>query len=637
MPDSRLEFDPSTAAYRESKAMRRDALQGLHSADAWRSIVAPLVLAVRSRLDGAGTLTSSAPPGELATELLDGWAAVVAGIQTAGGRRSSDSDAEEVLLAEVGRALAVELSDEPVLWRGLFEQDLPERLQQAFSDHLPVSSIRRHAGVVLAWTPPDAVDSAIEVFGRGHGVASIEEEVRDAREGKSVWAFAEVLRRLAGDATLVDHLHWSQVLMVRAGADLCYAWLASFVHPIPTAVALAAIRDPDVLQDVLVESVRDAARDELTAVLVALELVETWEAIEGRLAQHARRDWSTGGTVTQQQCEASLRGWIEGEFPQRLQRFGDAVVPGPLAFIAHELLRRTWINRPNLPSVRTTLRATLVRRLCSLDPVDDVVRILLVDQPTPAALLSCALALHDANVAQPAATLAAETVLRAYGESEGEILPRYATLDDDYLELTWLLGGALSRLADPAAAWRLLLSRARTRDVGWQVPEDEDRIPTKRRHLFIVGAMATEWLCRVSRRTEALALFDEVWEQAHRWARSLVGFGDHDPELAITPLVQIWARLLLVHPDDCDNLACAAVPRFDQVELLVSCVATFASNLERACPTGIGVALRSAVRERFEVLRITWERTGTARGEAKQRVVSVLEGMLSGPSSTRSI
>lgn len=630
MRDRRLRIDPSLEELRSKQSTARELLRSACGPGDWEKSVAPLVAAIRCRAAGGRPFPEESARSELLpAEFVSSWIQLFKSICDPRVDAYTADDHTAVIVSETARYLAKQIASAPSEWRSTVLLDLPDELLVEFCSCLPVQALQKHAGEILAWTPSDPLDGIDSYERWGREVVEVQlVELVEAREARGVWSFVTRVKRFADAATPRGELVWAGPLVARAGAEVTRKWLNTFTHPLSKAVAVAWLDYPTLLQDVLDLLAKDQERDEFVLLLIASRIVDLWESIDDRLAHAANGVWKHGqDDGAQERFQSELHEWRTKELPERMALWVAAACAAEC--ISQEFLRNTfvarWRNEQNPPAVRVDLRELLIRKIVTRHPVDEIVQRLLEPRVNQAALLSAGLAVYFAKEGGAECSSAASRLVLGYTQIDEDQV-HGSPLVDDHVTCPWVLAHALALTPSPQDTWICIERKFSDQREGWGIGhEPRHSRSQRRRHAFIVGAMATEWLFRYGNQ-KTQQVFDTVWDQVHCWSRSLVGIMDW--ELASRPLVEIWARLALIHPDDAQTFAITRIAGMDHVEWLSECVGTLELNLEKRESHRLDTPLRTAVRDRFNVLRVTWENERVADAERRQRMVDRIEALV---------
>jgi hypothetical protein len=619
--DQRLSLDPFLRPQRQRDESQRAAVRAACGPERWATFVAPIADRIATQLETGPFLN---PDGDSILEIDATLASEI--LAASASKEANRRDLRWVLEEALGAELANRFATEPTRWLPLICSDLPSNTLTTFCNSLPPESVRTSAPTICSWAGQLNVEDMLEArdveLGEGKG---LELWLREQRAVKDDWEFATRLDQVTGRAMPKGFLLWGAELALRGGPDICLDWFRQLADPFTVSVAVNWLRKPIALIEML-ELIATQGSASVLAVQIAREAINLWETLDRNLAQAADGRWQSvrdDGALSDDQ--AQLASWREEELPAVGTRWATALASPTLSGVGIGFLRNTFITRWNSaepPAVRPLLRRELIRAMSTHVGVVPLVTDLLGQPLTPGGVLCAAMATLQENPATAAPD--PSLVFNAYVYWEIEYLSHYPTNHDDGAELAWALAGVLSRFADPMPCWQQAFAGLGPGE-GWLYTfEQARRLDEKKAHLLIVGGMATEWLQQGGRAADARKLFLTVWSTSIAWARTL---GDGlSAQGALPALVQVWARLALVMNDAAQPMAVAAIPKLDRVDWLVSCVATLEGNVARNGVAGLSQEVRNALREWFDVLRVTWElSSGVAPDDREATVARVAD------------
>jgi hypothetical protein len=287
------------------------------------------------------------------------------------------------------------------------------------------------------------------------------------------------------------------------------------------------------------------------------------------------------------------------------------------------------MNRADLAKIEGRLRRCMLKELLLARPPDVLVADLVGEGPAPrsVALLSACLVpfLREAKSTESVH----EIILSAYERwlHPGRV-DWSCPLADDELEMAWLLAGILCEEQSPSTRWRLLEQHAVTRTEGWGVVQDNvNEAIRARAHVYVVGAMATEWLVRRERQTNAVELLKMVLGGLHQWVRTLTDMVWEEHISAA--MMQSWARAHLVFGERSAEELVQLVPLVDRLEWLVNSAAAYRANRGDRSAEPLPENLRIALRERIVPMLRVWELRHTTDVETRKSLLDTVEGLAS--------
>jgi hypothetical protein len=635
-------MDPGTARYYEDRHKRRREVAASLTTDEWRRIAAPLAAEAKAKVFGAGSATIGDAEPSLDVRLVDGWCLArqqIRGTNVTSRSTDATNDVTSILLDWIGQSLADELASEPDKWVMAIERTKPWEVVVAFVEAIPTELVRLHVAVLIEASRSKGLLDMIELMDVGRKERA---QVADwigglVNTAEEPWAQADALDRLADAAIPQFFIRQLSRLLERAGTPYWWEWVKT-LEPGLRAMILNDVDNLDFVEGILSHTISIDA-GELDRILVVRRLLELWKRIDTNL-KFAARYSGNGPDVAQRLAkqEADLQAWRDVELEVRMQRVAEILAADAAAVTVHAFLVNVFGRDATAQISGTSIEGRIRKVILKQLLVRKKQAILAGDLvaggvPRPAALLSASLVLFLADNEDPNAIASVpDTVLGGYEKwLASDSIAWSQPLVDDEFEMAWTLAGVLANHKEPTKRWRSMEDEIPIQTEGWGTLQDR---PTDdicaRAHLFVVGAMASEWLEDKKRHADAAELLDVVWHALHSWIRTLASMIVVDYVSAA--LVHTWARMNLVFVDRASSYAIAQVPLVDRLEWLVHCAEVFRDNYgRRGAKEPLPKDLRAALRARFDVMIPVWERRHTVGPETRKGLVDRMDSLTSGP------
>ncbi len=572
---------------------------------------------------GGGTPSAQAPSA-IDGHMRNVWSFLLTALKTPDDARAPRTDEETALLSSIATELGRQVSDRPSFWEsaskfvGSFSigwRDFVEGLS-------PTDIIANEK--TLPTFPTDTSDPAdwidtYSVLREPKQWQAFLAERTQPRANADPWQTFERDSRLVGDLRLASSLRFAAQLAHRGGLGLFARWLAAIPlrFLVPT-ILNEELKSPDDAH-ALLEAIFSADLDEDTkiefSIFVLMRVVELFTTIWRNLAHGAEARWALPGQddAWKKKCTDALTEWKQGELNQQAAKIGKVLAASAAGQkVAVYALRNiftltTLDERERDPKVntRTSIRIAVSKALRQSSTGESVYRRILDGDPRMAAVLAAArLLVEDTALSTERRQLTASDILKTYTKLLSTSDFYWQTpLQDDQQELAFCLAAALAEFPGDAAEcrWKSIFSTVFEASEGWKSDGTRyyESIP-RVAHVCTVGAMAAEWFHHRARACEAAGIFDAVWAVFHDWLR-LVDSPVPGDESVTTPIANLWARLLLVHPQDLLKYATSALENIDRLDWSFLAASNLHGNLERENKQ-LDVSLQRQLRDRYNLL-----------------------------------
>lgn len=132
---------------------------------------------------------------------------------------------------------------------------------------------------------------------------------------------------------------------------------------------------------------------------------------------------------------------------------------------------------------------------------------------------------------------------------------------DDY-QFLWLSAGILTQQDIPLESLKLAVNRINHISEGWSIPKNATYKKDKQIiHLYMVGAMASEWLVAKERNNDAVQLYNYIFHKTTNYLRSSI---PHETDIINPLIIELWSRLPQIKPADSLDIALYTIPLYDE-------------------------------------------------------------------------
>jgi len=146
----------------------------------------------------------------------------------------------------------------------------------------------------------------------------------------------------------------------------------------------------------------------------------------------------------------------------------------------------------------------------------------------------------------------------------------------DYFNFAWLSAGILAQQKLPLNSFEKAVAKIDQPLEGWEYSKKNSYEFNKTIvHLYVVGAMAAEWLIFEERQEEAKKLYDYVFNKNTDYLRaSSPYYIDYVDQL----IIELWARLPLIHPDSYEEFTLQTIPLYDEFKHILLALTVLNAN-----------------------------------------------------------
>ncbi|WP_336047000.1 hypothetical protein [Solibacillus ferritrahens] len=132
---------------------------------------------------------------------------------------------------------------------------------------------------------------------------------------------------------------------------------------------------------------------------------------------------------------------------------------------------------------------------------------------------------------------------------------------DDY-QFLWLSAGILAQQDKPLESFKLAVNRINHISEGWGIADHASNKKYKQIiHLYMVGAMASEWLVAKERNDEAAQLYNYVFHKTTSYLRNSIPY---EKDIINPLIIELWSRLPRIKPADYLDIALYTIPLYDE-------------------------------------------------------------------------
>lgn len=393
------------------------------------------------------------------------------------------------------------------------------------------------------------------------------------------WELIYNLIRFDNEFTLKPDIEFKSYLLYRYDKEVWLDWIEEFPFLHMKDAALEQVRNIEDVMKLLRHSLLHD-NEEMAALLIwkYLELVKRITDNLERTSQNFSMDENeakhTAGIKEQ------LNEWNKSELPNHMENLTKILLKENQSLgiqLALSIIRRIKVKKNQRDGIEAKLRESFITELAKQKDVN--IQSFLKEPLTIGSLLGALLFSYAKE------NIESEDYISVLWESYLTLLEQeqfYWDIElhqqeDDFL-LLWLLGGILSSFENAILQLREAQNTLNTTTEGWQFNTDSFyKLNRKAVHLLIIGAMAADWLSQVGEQEKAQDLYDFVFEETNARLRQL----PDDQLEEFNPLIkQVWARLVMVYPENFNKKAYKAAKNLDHLSHILLALTILLKNIQ---------------------------------------------------------
>lgn len=176
----------------------------------------------------------------------------------------------------------------------------------------------------------------------------------------------------------------------------------------------------------------------------------------------------------------------------------------------------------------------------------------------------------------------------------------------DYFKFAWYSAGILAQQVSPFDQFRKAIKEISWPKEGWIVPTEKVyEVDKQVVHLYIIGAMASEWLLAEEKDEEAVQLYKYVFDETTNYLRSSVPY---HLEFVDRLILELWARLSTMYPTDYEEIARETISLYDEYKHILLALTVLHNN------TNTGNELKFLMQKKHDEL-YPFERLNNSRND----------------------
>ncbi|WP_378955748.1 hypothetical protein [Pelosinus sp. sgz500959] len=448
------------------------------------------------------------------------------------------------------------------------------------------------------------------------------------------WLYVEKVSPRYEEFRLKSSMMLRNDLVQKLGWETWLLWVADFPIIYMKQAVIYNINDLDIIKKLIAQvSIIEKIEPTNKMILIVLlirRFLELCEHIQRNLDYAVKRIEPDEKGIDFKQ---ELKNWEETESFERISSLIDEVVAiamrDEIGFqIMSSMFKHLEVVSEKKNIIRSQLRTLLISNLAKMCEASDCYKRLLEELNSQTKLLNAAMlffCLEDSQDDLKQQII--KMILNQYANlliSEKYLWHGNLSFEGDEGKLLWYLSGVISYSNDPYSELTSLVERVLIKSGGWKYNYVEylESI-TKVTHCLTVGTMMAEWMQRNGKIPEASIVYRYIWSFAHDWIRWI--FDDRN-ESVTALLISLWARLILVCPDNYVDMTLEASNKLDSLKQQITCLKVLRQNLRNKEPgTELPLTLQKHIYTLFEKSFVVEKQLTSEQNEVAWFTNSIVE------------